>query len=238
VIEFACGQYRKLFPKAKRVAMIGNAAEPYVAATLRDHLPAGFKRHGFDLAETVEITTAQIDYASAVNRLTRIQADIYFVQAIAGELVSIAREIARQDLASRSIVAGLQGPWAGPWLRLNPDALDKWYAVGFFNHASDRKEVRTFLAKLGQAYGDATAKSISVEASAYDTLHILATIMKNARIAPNTALADARAQIRDGLAKLRNYQGVSGTLSMNADGDSEGIQFSVFRAQKGNWVAV
>jgi hypothetical protein len=62
--------------------------------------------------------------------------------------------------------------------------------------------------------------------------------MTAGRVAAATPLDQARATIRDGLAGLRDFDGVSGRISMNRDGDAEGLEFTVFRGNAGNWVPV
>jgi ABC-type branched-subunit amino acid transport system substrate-binding protein len=161
------------------------------------------------------------------------------VQAVAGELAGIAKEIDRQGLARKSIVAGLQGPWAGPWLRLNAQSMEGWYAVGFFDGFSTRPDVKAFLDRIrARPGGEPVATSLSVEASAYDAVHILAKVMRERAIKPDTPTKEAREKIRAGLANVRAHAGVSGSLSLDKDGETEGLVFTVFRAKEGKWKAL
>lgn len=61
---------------------------------------------------------------------------------------------------------------------------------------------------------------LTVEANAYDVANIVADIMRKANIKPDTAVTEARTKIRDGMQAVKDYKGVTGTVTMKPDGDA------------------
>ena len=228
-----------MFQNAKLVALLGNAGEAYIAATLRQTIPAAFKANGFELVDTVEVTTGQVDYSAAVTRLARANADLIFVNVIAGELLGVAQEMAKQKVGEGRIVAGLQGLWAGPWLLNSKGAMENWYGSGYFDPNANSAKVKSFMAaalpdreKLGIRQG------ITVEATAYDFPFVLARIMSEAKITPSTPVEEARTKIQQGLAALKGYDGMTGNLSIDKEGETQGLTFFVFQGKGNQWVKV
>ncbi|MBP2689726.1 MAG: branched-chain amino acid transporter substrate-binding protein, partial [Deltaproteobacteria bacterium] len=81
-------------------------------------------------------------------------------------------------------------------------------ATPWFVDRNDPK-VKAFVAKYEKAYGK---KPDQFAAQAYDALYIMADALKRAGKADRTAL-------RDALASTRNFQGVLGTFSFDAERD-------------------
>jgi branched-chain amino acid transport system substrate-binding protein len=237
VIDYTVAAYRKLFPNAKKVVMIGNAGEAYIAATLKQTLPEAFKKNNFELVDTVEVTTGQVDYSAAVTRMGKANADLIFIQVIAGELLGVAQEMAKQKTAEGKVVGGLQGLWAGPWLVVSKGAMEGWHGSGYLDYGSTNDKVKAFLAKalpLREKIG--MRQPITVEASAYDLPYVLKKILTEAKITPATALDEARTKIQQGLAALKDYDGMTGRLTIDKDGETQGFVFSVFRGKGVQWV--
>ena len=239
VIDYTVKSFREMFPAAKKVVLIGNAGEAYIAATLKTTFPAAFKANGFELVDTVEVTTGQVDYSAAVTRLGRANADLIFVNLIAGELLGVAQEIAKQKVGEGRIVGGLQGLWAGPWLINSKGSMEGWYSSGYFDYTSPNPKVKSFLAaavpdreKIGMRQG------ISVEATTYDVAFILAKIMTDAKITPATPLEEARTKIQQGLAALKGYNGMTGNLSIDKDGETTGLTMNIFQGKGDRWTRV
>ena len=237
VIDYTVKAYRDMFPKAKKVVIIGNAGEAYIAATLKKTLPDSFKANGFDLIDIVEVTTGQVDYSAAVTRLARANADLIFINLIAGELLGVAQEIAKQKAADGKIVGGLQGLWAGPWLINSKGAMEGWYSSGYFDYSSSSPMVKGFLEKaLPDREKIGMRQGITVEATAYDLAFVLAKVMSDAKITPATPLEEARTKIQQGMAALKNYNGMTGTLSVDKDGETTGLTFNIFQGKGSQWV--
>jgi len=237
LIDWTVKAYREMFPKAKKVVLIGNAGEAYIAHTLKVTLPAAFKANGFELVDTVEVTTGQVDYSAAVTRLGRADADFIFVNVIAGELLGVAQEMAKQKVSDGKIVGGVQGLWAGPWLIVSKGAMENWYSSGYFDYGSANPKAKAFLATaLPEREKLGLRQAITVEASSYDLAFVLAKIMTEAKITPKTPVDEARLKIQQGMAALRGFDGMTGNLSIDKDGETNGFSFSVFQGKGNQWV--
>jgi branched-chain amino acid transport system substrate-binding protein len=239
VIDYTVAAHRRIWPNAKKVVMIGNAGEAYIAATLKQTLPEAFKKNGFDLVDTVEVTTGQVDYSAAVTRMGKANADLIFVQVIAGELLGVAQEMAKQKTAEGKIVGGLQGLWAGPWLVVSKGAMEGWHCAGYLDYGSTNPKVKEFVAKATPAREKIGMRQpITVEASAYDLPYVLKNILTEAKITPATGLEEARTKIQQGFAAIKDYDGMSGKLTVDKDGETHGFAFNIFQGKGVQWVRV
>ncbi|MBP2677941.1 MAG: branched-chain amino acid transporter substrate-binding protein [Deltaproteobacteria bacterium] len=178
-----------------------------------------FTKSGFDTMKEVseklklqvltvqEFQKGQADYKAQLTRIASLKPDAVFCSALyeeGGVILSQARKM------------GLNVPFVGGNGFNSPKVIDiaKDAAEGlivatpWFVDRNDPK-VKAFVAKYEKAYGK---KPDQFAAQAYDALYIMADALKRAGKADRTAL-------RDALASTRNFQGVLGTFSFDAERD-------------------
>ncbi|MBP2686652.1 MAG: branched-chain amino acid transporter substrate-binding protein [Deltaproteobacteria bacterium] len=178
-----------------------------------------FTKSGFDTMKEVseklklqvltvqEFQKGQADYKAQLTRIASLKPDAVFCSALyeeGGVILSQARKM------------GLNVPFVGGNGFNSPKVIDiaKDAAEGlivatpWFADRNDPK-VKAFVAKYEKAYGK---KPDQFAAQAYDALYIMADALKRAEKADRTAL-------RDALASTKNFQGVLGTFSFDADRD-------------------
>lgn len=120
---------------------------------------------------------------------------------------------------------GISG-WNAPELVRNAGkSIDGAVFVdGFFRHSSF-PFVRDFVDLYFATYGE---EPTILEAQGFDAANILLSLLDQAWIAD-------RGSLRDALSRFRNYPGVTGATSFNADGDAE-KQLYLLQIQRGNAV--
>jgi branched-chain amino acid transport system substrate-binding protein len=178
-----------------------------------------FTKSGFDTMKEVaeklklnivtiqEFQKGQADYKAQLTKIASLKPDAVFCSALyneGGVILAQARKM------------GLKVPFVGGNGFNSPKVIEiaKEAAEGlivatpWFGEKNDPL-VKAFSAKYEKAYGK---KPDQFAAQAYDAFHIMANAIK-------TAGAADRAKLRDALAATRNFQGVVGKFSFDAERD-------------------
>ena len=214
--------FRNALPESQAIpASVGKAVKKYnikKVALLYGNDDV-FTKSGFDTMKEVaeklklnivtiqEFQKGQADYKAQLTKIASLHPDAVFCSALyneGGVILAQARKM------------GLKVPFVGGNGFNSPKVIEiaKGAAEGlivatpWFGDSSDPK-VKAFSAKYEKAYGK---KPDQFAAQAYDALHIMADALKAAGSAD-------RAKLRDALAATRNYQGVLGKFSFDAERD-------------------
>jgi len=214
--------FRNSMPESQAIpASVGQAVKKYnirKVALLYGNDDA-FTKSGFDtmkeVAEklTLEIVTiqefqkGQADYKAQLTKIASLKPDAVFCSALyneGGVILAQARKM------------GLKVPFVGGNGFNSPKVIEiaKEAAEGlivatpWFGEKNDPK-VKAFVSKYERAYGK---KPDQFAAQAYDAFYIMANALKAAGTAD-------RAKLRDALAATKNFQGVVGNFSFDAERD-------------------
>jgi len=178
-----------------------------------------FTKSGFDTMKEVSgklklniltietFQKGQADYKAQLTKIASLKPDAVFCSALyneGGVILAQARKM------------GLKVPFVGgngfnspKVIEIAKDAAEGLtVATPWFGESNDPK-VKGFVAKYEKAYGK---KPDQFAAQAYDAFHIMANALKAAGIAD-------RAKLRDSLAATKNFQGVLGKFSFDAERD-------------------
>jgi branched-chain amino acid transport system substrate-binding protein len=214
--------FRNSLPESQAIPVsVGQAVKKYnlkKVALLYGNDDA-FTKSGFDTMKEVaeklklEIVTiqefqkGQADYKAQLTKITSLKPDAVFCSALyneGGVILAQARKM------------GLKVPFVGgngfnspKVIEIAKDAAEGLIvATPWFGEKNDPK-VKAFSAKYEKAYGK---KPDQFAAQAYDALYIIANALKAAGTADRTRL-------RDALAATRNFQGILGNFSFDAERD-------------------
>jgi len=214
--------FRNSMPESQAIpASVGQAVKKYnikKVALLYGNDDA-FTKSGFDTMKEVaeklklEIVTiqefqkGQADYKAQLTKITSLKPDAVFCSALyneGGVILAQARKM------------GLKVPFVGGNGFNSPKVIEiaKEAAEGlivatpWFGEKSDPR-VRAFVAKYEKAYGK---KPDQFAAQAYDAFYIMTNALKAAGTAD-------RVKLRDMLAATKNFQGVLGQFSFDAERD-------------------
>ena len=148
--------------------------------------------------------------------LERIRAETYdalLVPDYADNVARLAPELA-YDAAAGVQLLGTDG-WNDPQITtIAGGAVDGSVFVDGFFAKSPVPHVESFVNEFRDRYG---AVPDLLAAQAYDTLTMCARVLQSG--------VRTRPQLRDGLARIRDFPGVSGVTSMDADGDAEKVLY-------------
>ena len=214
--------FRNSLPESQAIpASVGKAVKKYnikKVALLYGNDDV-FTKSGFDTMKEVaeklklKIVTietfqkGQADYKAQLTKIASLKPDAVFCSALyneGGVILAQARKM------------GLKVPFVGGNGFNSPKVIEiaqeaaegLIVATPWFGEKNDPK-VRAFVAKYEKAYGK---KPDQFAAQAYDAFHIMANALKAAGSAD-------RSKLRDALAATKNFQGVLGEFSFDAERD-------------------
>lgn len=215
--------FKKVNPNIKRVLIVGDTKESVTEFMVSQVWPKYLKEAGLDIQGTIGYDSGTTDFTAIVTKIKDAKPDsIAYSATPKGNPVGFAKELAAQGvkvpvMADTHFTPGLFAYQAGK-------DMEGWLSTLFIDPTNPDPKVQDFV-KRWQAKADADPDvtkpaKLTLEANSYDVLMILADIMRKANLTPNTPLQEARTKIRDGFASLKDYKGVSGTISMGANGDA------------------
>lgn len=190
---------------ASRAAVWYNVGNAY-SQGLADTFKTAFESAGGAVVAYEAYTEDQPNYEAALARIADANPDVIF-------LPNLTDEVAEQTRLARE--AGLSAPFLGgdTWNSMdfaNLPALEGAYYITHWNIESDAPESQAFVAAYQAAYPDSDLRITS--ALTYDAMELLFQAIRDQGAATPQA-------IRDGLAGIQGYQGVSGAISYGGTGD-------------------
>ena len=187
---------------------------------------------GVKVVDTVTFQTGDTSFAAQVTRVKAANPDGVVLEGVELELANIVREMRRQGL--RAHVLGGLG-LAGPRVIETAGAanIEGSYSVtGYLWDGADPK-TRSFVTKFRER-----SRKIPhfTTAQMYDTVYLVKAALEAAALANRPeALALDREKVRRAIEGIRDFPGVTGRTSINAEGDVD-KQVFVIVAHDGGWV--
>lgn len=146
------------------------------------------------------------DFTSILTKINGVKPDVIFVAAFYSETGMIAQQL--QQLGYDYPLAGLSALYNEELIKLAGDTVEGLFLTTNFFPSDSDELVNNFLNNFKEAYGQDPDQFAAV---AYDTLGMLAKAIEIA--------GEDRAAIRDELAKIANYEGVTGNITFNENRD-------------------
>jgi branched-chain amino acid transport system substrate-binding protein len=214
--------FRNSLPESQAIpAAVGKAVKKYdikKVALLYGNDDV-FTKSGFDTMKEVaeklklnivtiqEFQKGQADYKAQLTKIASLKPDAVFCSALYNEGGVILAQARRMGLKVPFV--GGNGFNSPKVIEIAKDAAEGLIvATPWFGDKNDPK-VKAFVAKYEKAYGK---NPDQFAAQAYDAFYIMANALKAAGTAD-------RAKLRDALAATKNFQGVLGTFSFDAERD-------------------
>jgi len=170
---------------------------------------------GIKVQDKISYAEGDIDFSAQVSKLKALKPEAVVMTGYYQESAQLMIEMRKQ---------GIQCPILGSNGFNDPKILDlagkamegAIWASGFFPDNPDPR-IRKFVAKIQEKY---KKKPNQFHAQAYDAMWIIAEAIKRAGITENTP--ENRTKIRDALARITDFPGVSGAHTFKAGkGDAE-----------------
>jgi len=194
--------------KAKNaVVMIDNSSD--YSKGLAKFFTEAFTKGGGTIAAEVAYLQNDQDFKTILTSVKAANADVIYVPGYYGEVGKIVKQ-AREIGITAAFVGG--DGWDSPKLAeiAGADALNNTFFTNHYSIEDNSPKSKTFLAAYQKEYGQVPD---AMAVLAYDAAYTLVDAIKRA----NSTDAD---KIREALASTKDFEGVTGKLTLNATHDA------------------
>jgi len=189
---------------ARRAAVLLDPAQRY-SVELAHFIRAAFERQGGEVVSEQEYREGAADFSAQLAEVAAADPEVVFIPGYYLEAGQLARQARDAGLAA-PLVGG--DGWDSPRLyEIGGQALSGDFFSTHFSAEDPDPQVQRFVTDYRRLFGSTPD---SFAATAYDATRILLDAAARARSLD-------RAAIRDALAETRDFPGVTGTVTFNAD---------------------
>lgn len=230
--DFACTVL-----KVKSAATI-NDGSPY-AAQLQQVFADNFKSKCSGTITAQEaITVGQTDFNSVLTKIAAAKPDLLYYPIFVAEGALITQQAKQTAGLEKTILAAADGVQTPDFLSAAGSAAEGMYDSGPDLKFSGDFYENTFLPKYKEISGESAPISV-FHAHAYDAANMIFDAIEK------VALKDAdgnlyipRTALKDAIFATKDFKGITGTLTCNADGDCANAKISVSKVQGGKFVRI
>ncbi len=191
--------------KARKAAVMLDFNSPY-SRGLTDYFEYSFARLAGNIVAKQSYKQGDADYRGQLSAIKAANPDVIYIPGYYGDVALIAKQ-ARQ-LGLNVPLLGADG-WDAPELwELGGDALNDSYISNHYSADDPAANIQKFVQDYRQRYRNLTPDAHA--ALAYDALRFLAEAMQRAG-------SNDGQKIRDALAATKNFNGITGSISMDRD---------------------
>jgi branched-chain amino acid transport system substrate-binding protein len=202
----------------KKVIILTDVKDAFTKADGTLVLPGVLKAKGLTILDNISFQTGDIDFSAQVTKIKALNPDGIVIAGLYNEGGNIVREIRKQGL--RQPIAGGLGMAEPKFIGIAGPAAEGVVTVNsFWPHNPDPRVAAWVAENTRRAQGATPGNTSSLM---YDGLHIMKACIEKTGVSnlPED-LAKDRERIRDCWTSLKDYPGISGRISINADGDAE-----------------
>jgi branched-chain amino acid transport system substrate-binding protein len=190
--------------KATKAAILYDQSQAY-SSGLADYFEKAFKEMGGTIVTKQAYTGGNLEISSQLQSVKSSGAEVVFLPGYYSDAGTIIRK-ARESGITTPFVGG--DGWDSEELpKIAGDAINGNYFSNHYAPEEDRPEVKNFVEKYKKEYGQ-TADGLA--ALGYDAALVLFDSMERAKSLDGKDL-------RDAIAETKNFTGVTGTFSIDAD---------------------
>lgn len=198
--------------KFKKVAVLRDVKNDY-SVGLADFFTETFKKGGGEVVVDQSYSAGDVDFKSQLTAIRGTKPEAIFVPGYYTEVGLIARQA--KELGLNVPLMGGDG-WDSPKLtEIGGKAIDNSYFSNHYSAEDQSPHIQTFIAAYKKAYGEIPD---GLAAMGYDAMKVLAD-------AVNRAPEVSRKSVREVLAQTKDYQGVTGKITI--DGERNAIKSAV-----------
>ena len=215
-------EFLKAFPNVKRIAIAGDAQEASGAAGME--LFAKYaKERGLEVVETAAYQTRTTDFSPDAIKIRGAKPDAVFVSSLGPTSLPFVKELEVQGFDKPILLNSLV--WAGAgFIHSVGSAGKRVYTIGFSTNDPDPANpkytdyVQRFLDRTKKTTNLPQPVNVCNTTLAYDTVMLVAEILRKAGVDGTTSVDKARETIKTALEATRVYQGIN-KITMRDTGD-------------------
>lgn len=191
---------------AKKVALIYGNDDVFTKSGY-DTMKKTVEDMGLEVLTTETFQIGQSDYKAQLTKIKNLKPDIVLASALYNEGAVILDQARKMGIDVPFV--GGNGFNSPEIINIAGDAANGLIVATPWFAGKDNEKVQNFVKKYNDAYGKDPDQ---FAAQAYDGLYLMAEAIK-------TAGGDDSDDIRDGLAEIKDFEGILGTMSFDKDGD-------------------
>lgn len=191
--------------KAKKAAIFRKNGDTY-SEGLADVFAEEFKKMGGEIVKDIQYQQKDIDFKAQLSEIKAKKPEVIFIPGYYSDAGNIAKQAKQIEL--KAILLGGDG-WDSPKLHeIGQDAINGQYFSNHYTTESTDPVVVEFIKKFKERYNGEVPDGLA--ALGYDAAKVVAeAIERAAKIEPKL--------IRDEIAKTKDFNGVTGKISINAE---------------------
>jgi branched-chain amino acid transport system substrate-binding protein len=194
--------------KAKKVAILRDVKNDY-SVGLADFFTQTFKKMGGEIVIDTSYSAGDMDFKSQLTTIRTKNPDAIYVPGYYTEVGLIARQA--RELGIKAPLMGGDG-WDSPKLKeIAGKALDGSYFSNHYSEEDTAPHVQAFISEYKAKYGIVPD---GLAAMGYDAALVLVDSM-------NRAKSMASADLRDAIASTKDFQGVTGMITLDSKRNAE-----------------
>ena len=191
--------------KAKKAAVLFDFNSPY-GRGLTKFFELSFAKLGGQIVNEQSYTQGDSDFKGQLSSIKSAEPDVIYIPGYYGDVAKIAKQ-ARAIGLNQPLLGG--DGWDAPELwQLGGDALNGSYISTHYSVDDPSPAIQSFVQEYKQRYGNLLPDAHA--ALAYDAARLLFDAITRAGTTDG-------AKLREALAQTKNFEGVTGIISMDAD---------------------
>ena len=224
-------EFVKLFPKARRVAVMADVREAAGKAAAEEFVKLA-KSKGLEVVGSIEFTSGQTDFSPVAIKLKELKPDFVLAAILSGDAAKLARELQIQAVTMPILCSQLVYPGVFPQIvsKSVGAQASQWYTVGAATNdystgdpVKYKSYVERYIAAISKdnALNQYQPPNVSSSSLGYDALMMVAETARKQGIDGSTPIAAARDKVRDGINAYKTFKGMNEiTLTDKGDGSS------------------
>jgi branched-chain amino acid transport system substrate-binding protein len=189
---------------AKRVAILLDYKQDY-SVGLADYFRRTFRELGGEIVADERYTSGDIEFRAQLTTVRAAKPDAIFVPGYYTEVGLIAKQA--RELGIEVPMLGGDGWDSEKTLEIGGAAVEGYFFSTHYSADADNPKVQAFVKRYRESYG---AVPDAMAALGYDTAQILSDALRRAG-------SSEGAKLRDAIAATRDFDGVTGRISIDAD---------------------
>lgn len=203
----ACAKFATENLKAKKAAILFDQAAAY-SVGLKDEFIKAFKSMGGTIVSEQTYTKGDSDFNAQLTKIRATSPDLLFIPGYYTDVANISRQARKLDI--KVPLLGGDG-WDSEDLAKNAgEAIEGSYYSNHYAADQPTAEIKEFVAKYQSAYGSTPD---GLAALGYDAARILFDAMARSK-------TESKKDLRDAIAVTKDFKGVTGVISLNAQRDA------------------
>jgi len=202
--------------KIKQVVILTDVKDAFTKADGTLVFPAVLKARNITVLDNVSFQTGDLDFSAQVTKVKSLNPDGIVVAGLYNDGGNVVREIRKQGMTQP--IVGALGMSEGKYIDIAGAAAEGSMVVNPFWADSPEPRIKAWVGEFNKRSQTPPNNGATL---LYDSLFIMKSCVEKTGVTNKPGdLEKDRERIRDCWAGLKDYPGVTGTISMNADGDA------------------